>query len=474
MFKKLHRFWERYQQMPAAVRTSFWFTICNFLQRGTALITVPIFTRILTTKEYGICNIYFAWFEIAVLFTSLKMPYEGLNNGLIRYEEEKDAYVSSIAGAIIVLSVLVCTLAFPFRRQIADFSGLNQKLLFLMVLQILFNPAFMLWTNRNRFDFQYRLPVLATMIMTVLSPVISMVAIFYTPYHAEARVMGPVLVQVILGIICYGILFRKGRTIYHRRYWRFAIGFNLPLIFYYLSQTVLNQADRLMIGNLAGDDKVGIYSVAYTAATLVLLLISAINGSLHPWMLKKMKKQEKDEMSRVVFSLLGFVFMGTMAMTAFAPDIVKILATREYQEAIWIIPPVSASTFFIFLYMIFANVEMYYDKKKWIPVISILASIGNIILNQIFIPRFGYLAAGWTTLACYILLAFLHWLCARGAIAGEGKIMVLVILELASSFVMLASYRLGLMRYVIIAIMALFLLFTQDRWRQLLQNLKDS
>lgn len=50
--------------MSSAVRSSIWFTLCNFLQRGAALITVPIFTRLLTKEEYGICNIYFAWIEV--------------------------------------------------------------------------------------------------------------------------------------------------------------------------------------------------------------------------------------------------------------------------------------------------------------------------------------------------------------------------------------------------------------------------
>ena len=95
----------KYKEMPAAVRTSVWFTVCQFLQRGIAFITVPIFTRLLTTEEYGICNIYFAWFDVFILFTSLKLPYEGLNNGLIRYEDDKDGYTSSIMGLIAVLTL---------------------------------------------------------------------------------------------------------------------------------------------------------------------------------------------------------------------------------------------------------------------------------------------------------------------------------------------------------------------------------
>ena len=65
----------------------------------------------------------------------------------------------------------------------------------------------------------------------------------------------------------------------------------------------------------------------------------------------------------------------TFAVSALAPDLIRILATEEYMEAIWIIAPVSASVYFIFLYMVFANVEMYYGENNGISVISIICDV---------------------------------------------------------------------------------------------------
>ena len=124
--------------MSPAVRTSIWFTICNFLQRGTAFITVPIFTRLLTTEEYGVCNVYFAWFEIFLLITSLKIPYEGLNNGLIRHEEDKDGYTSSAAGLIMVMTLSVGIVYLLFHRQINRITGLSSLIMGLMFVQLFF------------------------------------------------------------------------------------------------------------------------------------------------------------------------------------------------------------------------------------------------------------------------------------------------------------------------------------------------
>ena len=147
-----------YQEMAPAVRTSIWFTLCNFLQRGTALITVPIFTRLLTTDEYGICNIYFAWFDVFLMFTSLKMPYEGLNNGLIRYEKDKDGYTSSVMGLIMVMTLITAAVYAVFHSWIDRVTGLSSFIMLLMFIQLFFNPPLMLWTNRERFDFRYRRP----------------------------------------------------------------------------------------------------------------------------------------------------------------------------------------------------------------------------------------------------------------------------------------------------------------------------
>lgn len=476
--KKLSKF---YGQMSPAVRTSLWFTICNFLQRGTSILVVPIFTRLLTTEEYGICNIYFSWFEIFILFTSLKLPYEGLNNGLIRHEEDKDGYTSSMLGLIMVMTTGAAAVYLLLRRQIDAFTGLSSVLMLFMFLQLLLQPALMLWTNRERFDFRYRWPVIVTLISTIANPVIAIAAVLCSDYAAEARVISCSLVQAFFGLLCAVILLRRGKRLYRKEYWSFALRFNLPLLAYYLSQSLLNQSDRIMINYYEGSGSAAVYSVAYSAATLMLLVISAINGSFNPWMYKKLKAGQHREIAPTVTGLCLLMAAATLAMSAFAPDLVRILATEEYQAAIWIIPPVSASVFFVLVYMMFANVEMYYGETKGISVISIIAAVANVVLNAIFIPLCGYLAAGWTTLASYILLAALHYLlmkraCRRHQVEEPifpAKLMLVICTGVVVlSFVVLGMYHLGWLRYVILAAEAIAAFCLRKKLYSLLKHIK--
>lgn len=470
-----------YSGMSSAVRTSIWFTVCNFLQRGLAFLTMPVFTRLLTTEEYGICNVYFAWFEVFILITSLKIPYEGLNNGLIRHEKDKDGYTSSVLGLIMVMTLAFALVYALIRDWVNRITGLSSFIMILMVIQLMFNPPLMLWTNRERFDFHYRWPVIVTMISTILNPVIAIVAVLNTSYRVEARIISSVAVQSIFGLIMIAVLFYRGKTFFKKEYWSFALRFNLPLIFYYVSQMILNQSDRIMINYYEGSGKAAIYSVAYSAGTIMLILISAVNGSFNPWMYKKLKLKKYGDIRNTAIVLCLLVGGATFALSAFAPDLIRIMATEKYSQAIWIIPPVSASVFFVFLYMVFANVEMYYGENNGISVISIICSVANLILNAIYIPKYGYIAAGWTTLICYILLTILHYILMKHAckkhhseanIFPEKLLLLIALGVILVTFILLGMYRMSYFRYVILALEAVVLFCLRKKLFAVLKQMR--
>lgn len=85
MFKKVV---ERYREMPVQIKASFWFLLCSFLQKGISVITTPIFTRLLSTAEYGQYNVFNSWLSIATIFITLNLSYGVYTQGLIKFEDE--------------------------------------------------------------------------------------------------------------------------------------------------------------------------------------------------------------------------------------------------------------------------------------------------------------------------------------------------------------------------------------------------
>ena len=64
---------QKYRKMSVQVRASFWFLICSFLQKGISSITTPIFTRLLTTDEYGQYGAFNSWLGIITIFVTLNL-----------------------------------------------------------------------------------------------------------------------------------------------------------------------------------------------------------------------------------------------------------------------------------------------------------------------------------------------------------------------------------------------------------------
>ena len=106
--------------------------------------------------------------------------------------------------------------------------------------------------------------------------------------------------------------------------------------------------------------------------------------------------------------LMGAYAIIAVLLTYFAPEIVKILATKEYYEAIYIMPPIAAGVFFTSYANLYSNIAVYYKKTKYVMYPSFVAAGLNLLLNYIFIKLFGYMAAAYTTLFSYIILAILQ------------------------------------------------------------------
>ena len=278
---------------------------------------------------------------------------------------------------------------------------------------MLFLPAYNFWAAGERYDYKYRKLVVTTILIAVGSPLLGIIAVLNTSYKAEARVLSYVFVQVCVGLIFYINNLYKGKCFFNKKYWKYALVLNIPLLPHYLSSTALNQADRIMIDKMVGTGAAGMYSVAYSVASIMTIVTTAIKNTYTPYMYKAIKSGDYTGMKKT--SNLLVVLIGGFTLTAMilGPEIIELFASETYHEAIWVIPPVACAVFFKFLYPMFSTVEFYYERTGFILAASCFGALINIALNYIFIQLYGYYAAGYTTLVCYILYALGHYISSK-------------------------------------------------------------
>lgn len=478
MLDKVSLLIDKYKRLSAPVKASLWFTICSFFQKGISFITVPIFTRLLTTDQYGVFSVYNSWYSIISIIATLNLSAGVYNNCMTKYPEDRNRVTSAFQGlstTVTAILLIIYLVDVEFWNSLLQLSSL---FVILMFLEVAFMPAYSFWTVGKRYDYKYVGIVILTAIISIGSPLLGIVAVLSTKYKAEARVISYVLVQMVVGIIFYVYNFSKGKKFFSKEYWLFALKFNMPLIPHYLSMTILNQADRIMISQMVSRSAAAVYSIAYSVSSIMSMVTGAINSSFIPYTYKALKEKKYVEIRKnanILLVLVGGISLFTMA---FGPEVIRIVGGKEYYDAIWIIPPIAASVYFTFLYPLFANVEFYYEKTIGIMIASCIGAIVNIILNYIFIGIFGYHAAGYTTLVCYIIFAVAHYFFQRRILLNELHIQkdiydikVVVgfsILELVSMVGMTMTYRHTLIRYgIITALCVIAIIYREKIWNRI-------
>ena len=404
---------DKYNSFSEPLKASFWFTVCGVVQKGISILTTPIFTRLLTKEQYGVFSVYLSWYDIVSVFATLNLFYGAYNNAMTKYPERRDKITSSMQGLTSTITILLFVV-YLFTQQFWNgVFKLKSIFIFAMFAELLFMPGYNFWAAKERYDYKYRKLIAATLIIAVMSPALGIVTVLLTEQKSEARVLSYVFVQVCVGIVLYIHNLRKGKQFFSAEFWKYSLALNVPLIPHYLSSTILNQADRIMINDMVGTGEAAIYSVAYSVASIMTIITTAIKNTYTPFLYKSLKAKQYITVRRVSNILCVFIAGFTMIAVLLGPEIIMIVAPESYYDAVWVIPPVACAVFFKFLYPMFSTVEFYYEKTFFILLASCIGAAANIGLNFIFIRIYGYYAAGYTTLFCYILYSFGHYVFQR-------------------------------------------------------------
>lgn len=468
----LSRISEIYKNLPLPAKASFWFLICSFLQKAISTITTPIFTRLLSVSEYGQYSIFNSWLQILTPIICLNLFSGVYSQGIVKFESDRNRFSSSLQGLCLTLSLIWFLVYCLIKDFWNSLFSLNTTQLISMFIIIWVTASFNFWSMDQRVDFKYKNLVLLTLISSILQPIVSIILIVNSEDKVTARIVGIAIVQLVLYIGTFIYQMIKGKTFFSRRYWSYALKFNVPLLPHYLSLTLLSSSDRIMISNMVGAEEAGIYNLAYSISMIMSMFNTALLQSIEPWIYRKLKERNPQDIAKIAYPSFILIAGINLVLILFAPEIVSFFAPKEYQEAIWSIPAVTLSVFFTYLYTFFATFEFYFEKTNYIAGATIIGAIINIVLNFIFINIFGYIAAGYTTLFSYILFAICHYyfmqkICdtyLEGVHPYNLKFIIWIsILSVVIGFMIMFTYDYILVRYSLVLICIVIMIYFRHK-----------
>lgn len=431
------------------------------ITKGISYLTTPLYTRLLTAEEYGQVSVFLTWTSLFGIVAMFCLQAGVFNNGMIDYPNCRDEYSFSmliLSNLITIITCLPLLCLYPIMRP---WIGLDWPTMFLMVAIFFFQPAYSFWISRQRYELKYKAMVVWTILSALISPLVALICITVVDCNrVYSRLFGAELPLIAIYIGFYIYLAKKSGGKVQVKYWKAAFMFNLPLIPHYLSTHLLGSVDKIMISAIVGNAETAHYSVAYSVASIASIMWTSVNASLIPYTYERCKEDDYKSISAITMPILTVISAVCVTVIMLAPEVVEFMATSDYNGAIYVIPPVVGGVFFQVQYFIYANILYYYKRPAYVMYGSVISATLNIVLNYIFIPKYGYLAAGYTTLFCYFIQATIDYNAMKKMIGNSiydmdylgGLSFIILLVSLVSGKI----YNNSLIRYVVIGVLIVF------------------
>lgn len=389
-----------------ALKSGVWYTLANFITKSIGFITTPIFARLLSHRDYGLYSNYTSWMSVFIVFATMNLSATFIS-ARFDYEKDFDRYISST----LVLSSIVTGIWAVIINLVPDLifslTGIEQQYMNIMILYVLLFSAVDMFQTRERYFYGYKISVMTSLLIAILTALLSVLLVVNMENKLLGRIVGSAIPTILIGIILYISLIWRGKKVF-TKYWKYALPICIPYIPHILSLSLLNSMDKMMITKICGAEENALYSVAYSCGAVITLLITSLNTAFSPWLgekLKEKKYREIRKISKAYILLFTYLTCGILLLT---PELLMFMGGKSYGEAIYVMPPVAFGCVCQFMYTMYVNVEQFTRKTLGMAVASIIAALSNFVLNSFFIPRLGYLAAAYTTLASFMILLFIH------------------------------------------------------------------
>lgn len=386
--------------MSKLLKNTFFYTIGNIIPQAAGFILLPIYTRYLTPSDYGIVssmlvlNGFLAVFFTLAVERSLYRLYWDYKT-----EKEKKDYLGSVVLLVFFTSTLLMALTFLLHT----FLGLIYK-------SIPFYPFYAYTIVTAYFSVFALVPkiylqlhqkagsfVIISIVQFALSAAFVLLFVVGLGEGALGMLKGQMIGSgVILPLFIY-ICFRIINITFKKEVMRESLKFSLPMIPSLISAWVLNLSDRIFIERYFSLSDVGIYSLGYKIAGLVLIISNAFYLAYSPAFYSIASSHDQIAAKKQLYLYNNTYVMITLLIcfliSLFSKEAIIILLDARYAESYKVVP-IIVTSHFIAQASGLMNLSIYQEKKTVaIMLITILGAAFNIGLNFLLVPVYGIYGA---------------------------------------------------------------------------------
>ena len=401
-------------QGKKAVKAGLSYTVGNMFCKGISFLSAFIFARLMTPADYGIFNTFTSYVAIFAIIIGFAL-HTSIKNAKIDYEENLEEYCSSISIITVLSAVAWLLLAVVFNKWLSDAMSIPAVMVIFVILESFSTAMLMLYNDYLAVNFLSKKYLIISLVYAVAGMILSLVLV--TTVFSEMRYMGRALGTMIpyLCIALYILisLYKTKKPKISKEYWRYGMKISLPIVPHGLSQLILGQFDRIMIKKLVSNTAAGFYSFANNIGFIFQIITSSMETAWTPWLFAKLSEKDYGTIRKSTNIYAAAVAAMACGLSLISPELILIMGGAEYNEGRYVVIPIVLSVYFSFMFSLPSGIEYFYKKTGLIAIGTMGAALLNIILNTIFIGLYGYRAAAYTTVFCYVCYYVIHTLVSR-------------------------------------------------------------
>jgi polysaccharide transporter, PST family len=393
-----------------------WLVVDKLISIVAGLLVGAWVARYLGPAQYGMLNYASAF---VALFTPLVGL--GLKDIVIREIVRDPAEKNGIMGTAFTLQFLAGFGALGLSVGIAYLSHPDDALTRLLIAILSGRLIFLAGSNTLNYWFQSQIQSkfsvwARNLTLVVIALVRVGLVLSQAPLVAFAWVMLASNALVVLGMIIWYKTSQGQITAWRASFLQAKqlLKDSWPLIISGVAVTIYMKVDQIMLGNMATEGELGVYSAAVRLSELWYFIPTAIASSFFPTIIRSREHRSEQvhrERMQLFFDLMaGAAYVIVIPTALLAPLVVTTLFGADYAEAGLILRVHIWAFLFVSLGTARSRWLMAENMTRFSMTATILGAIVNIGLNFWLIPRYAGLGAAWATLISYAVSAYLSTL----------------------------------------------------------------
>lgn len=391
--------------------------VSSIVGRFLNYLLVPIYTLTLPSSggAYGVITNMYAL--IALLLVILTMGLETTFFRFANKEGEEPLKVFSSALQLVGgVSLLFLSVTLLFIQPIADFFGYSEHPWFLGMMLIVVTMDAVQAIPFAYLRYQKRAMKFAGLKLLFILLNIGLNIAYFVFWEGE-----DVGIAFLINLICSAVVtlalipeLRLYRYVSDKLLLRRMLAYSFPILILGIAG-ILNQViDKILFPFVYPDSneanvQLGIYGATSKIAMIMAMCTQAFRFAYEPFVFGKSREQDNKEMYAramkffIIFTLLGFLAV------IFYLDVLKYLIGSDYWEGLQVIPIVMMAEIFMGVYF---NLSFWYkltDDTRWGAYFSLTACAVVVVINLLFIPRYGYMACAWAGFTGYAVAMLLSY-----------------------------------------------------------------